>query len=190
MLQLRIVQLTLVTSLAFGAVSTVFSAPLTAQTHQDLPTTIPDLSGYDRETRQSIELACIVKKSDGPVAYGTCLNRQIASLQGSPSIPNMSGNDTQTRQAAPPASRSGRANSHKSRTGGTAAHTVEELVPFIAAAIILFIYLTPVIWVLLSGRSRGGSKFGWFIVTVLFSWLGLAVFLIVTQATRNRPRTY
>ena len=98
-LQLRIVQLTLVTSVALGAVSTVFSAPLTAEAQQDLPATIPDLSGYDRETRQSIELACIVKKSDGPVAYGACLNQQIESLNGSPGIPNLSGYDGETRQS-------------------------------------------------------------------------------------------
>jgi hypothetical protein len=35
MLQLRSCQLTLLTSLAFGAVLAVFSAPLTAQTTQD-----------------------------------------------------------------------------------------------------------------------------------------------------------
>jgi hypothetical protein len=102
MLQLRIVRLTLLTSLAFGAGSTVFSAPLAAETQQDLPANIPDLSGYDRDTRQSIELACIVKKSDGPVAYGACLNRQIASLQGSPGSPNLSGHDGETRQPALP----------------------------------------------------------------------------------------
>ena len=50
MLQLRSCQLTLLT-LAFGAVLAVFSVPLTAQTTRDLPTTIPDLSGYDSETR-------------------------------------------------------------------------------------------------------------------------------------------
>jgi hypothetical protein len=72
MLQLRIVQLTLLTSLAFGAVSTVFSAPLTAQTQQDLPTTIPNLSGFDMETRHSMEVACISENSKGPVAYGAC----------------------------------------------------------------------------------------------------------------------
>ena len=99
MLKLRIVQLTLLTSLAFGVGSNVFSAPLAAEGQQDLPATIPDLSGYDRETRQSIELACIVKKSDGPVAYGTCLNRQIASLQGSPGIPSLSDYDRETRQS-------------------------------------------------------------------------------------------
>ena len=113
-LQLRIVQLTLVTSVALGAVSTVFSAPLTAEAQQDLPATIPDLSGYDRETRQSIELACIVKKSDGPVAYGACLNQQIASLQGSPGIPKLSGHDGETGKTALPTSTSGEINSDAS----------------------------------------------------------------------------
>ena len=47
-MQLRSCQLTLLTSLAFGAVLAVFSAPLTAQT-----TTIPNLSGYDSETRRT-----------------------------------------------------------------------------------------------------------------------------------------
>ena len=98
MLQLRSCQLTLLTSLAFGAVLAVFSAPLTAQTTQDLPTTIPNLSGYDSETRQSMELACVSEKMHGPVAYGACLNRQIASLQSSPGIPNLSGYDSETRQ--------------------------------------------------------------------------------------------
>ena len=81
MLQLRSCQLTLLKSLAFGAVLAVFSAPLTAQTTQDLPKTIPSLSGYDSETRRIIEIACNTKKLSGPVAYGACLNRQIASLQ-------------------------------------------------------------------------------------------------------------
>ena len=81
MLSSRTVQVTLLTSLAFGAFSTVFSAPLTAQTTQDLPKTIPNLSSYDSETRQTMELACSVERTRGPVAYGACLNRQIASLQ-------------------------------------------------------------------------------------------------------------
>jgi hypothetical protein len=59
-----------------------------------------------------------------------------------------------------------------------------------ALAIVAFIYLAPVIWVLLSSRSRGGAKFGWFMVILFFSWLGLAVFLIVTQAQRNRSNAY
>ena len=98
-LQLRNVQLKLFTALAFGVVSVAFSAPLAAEAQQDLPTTIPSLSGYDSETRQSMELACISKKSSGPVAYGACLNQQIASLQGSPGIPSLSGYDSETRQS-------------------------------------------------------------------------------------------
>ena len=50
----------------------------------------------------------------------------------------------------------------------------------------LLISLMPIIWVLASGRSHGGAKFGWFLVTVFFSWLGLAVFLIMTQAPKDR----
>jgi hypothetical protein len=98
-LRLRTVPLTLFTMLAFGVVSTVFSVPLTAQTHRNLPTTVPSLSGYDSETRQSMELACVSQKVDGPVAYSACLNRQIASLQRSPGIPNLSGYDAETRQS-------------------------------------------------------------------------------------------
>src|SRR5581483_1162591 len=97
MLHLRSCQLTLLTSLAFGAVLAVFSAPLTAQTTRDLPTTIPDLSGYDSETRQLIELACVSHKVLGPVLYSKCLNAQIASLQRSPGIPDLSGYDSKTR---------------------------------------------------------------------------------------------
>ena len=98
MLQLRSCQLTLLTSLAFGAVLAVFSAPLTAQTMQDLPTTIPNLSGYDSETQRTMELACVSEKTRGPVVYGACLNRQIASLRNSPGIPNLSGYDSETRR--------------------------------------------------------------------------------------------
>jgi hypothetical protein len=52
-----------------------------------------------------------------------------------------------------------------------------EVVPFV----VLFLYLAPLIWVLSSSRSRGGAKLGWFIVVLVFSWLGFAAFLIVTQ---------
>jgi uncharacterized membrane protein len=53
--------------------------------------------------------------------------------------------------------------------------------------IVAIFYLGPILWVLFSSRSRGAAKFGWFIVVLLFSWLGLAVFLIVTQAQRRTP---
>lgn len=39
----------------------------------------------------------------------------------------------------------------------------------------------PPILVLISKRSRGGAKFGWFVVTSLFSWLGYVAFLIFTK---------
>ena len=97
--RLRVVQRTLLASLAFGAFVALCSGPVAAQTQQDSTTPIPSLSGYDSVTRQSIELACIVKKSDGPVAYGACLNQQIASLKGSPGIPSLSGYDNVTRQS-------------------------------------------------------------------------------------------
>jgi hypothetical protein len=58
-----------------------------------------------------------------------------------------------------------------------------------ALLIVAFVYLTPILWVLLSSRSHGGAKLGWFLVVLFFSWLGLAVFLIVTQASRNQPNT-
>ncbi|WP_441499402.1 hypothetical protein [Bradyrhizobium sp. 2TAF36] len=105
MLQLRSCQLALLVSLAFGAILTVFSAPLIAQTTQKSPG-IPDLSGYDSKTRRTMELACSVEKANGPVAYGTCLNRQIAfakirqrgSLQKWPGIPSLSGYDSEMRE--------------------------------------------------------------------------------------------
>jgi uncharacterized membrane protein len=58
-----------------------------------------------------------------------------------------------------------------------------------ALLIVAFVYLTPILWVLLSRRSHGGAKLGWFLVVLFFSSLGLAVFLIVTQASRNQPNT-
>jgi hypothetical protein len=97
MLHLRSCQLTLLTSLAFGAVLTVFSAPLTAQTTQNSPG-VPDLSGYDRETREMIEVACVSHKLLGPAAYRECLNLQVAALQNSSGIPNLSGYDRETRE--------------------------------------------------------------------------------------------
>jgi hypothetical protein len=62
----------------------------------------------------------------------------------------------------------------------------EEAIPFV---ILFVVFLVPIIWVLLSSRSHGGAKLGWSIVAQFFSWVGLAVFLIVTQAPRNRPNT-
>jgi hypothetical protein len=95
--QLRSCQLTLLTSLAFVAVLAILSAPLTAQTTQN-SRGIPDLRGYDSETRGTIETACSSEYSRGPVAYGACLNRQIASLRRY---------ESETRRKTSPASKSG-----------------------------------------------------------------------------------
>jgi hypothetical protein len=62
----------------------------------------------------------------------------------------------------------------------------DEIIALSMGLSILFIYLMPIIWVLVSGRSHGGAKFGWFLVTVFFSWLGLAAFLIFTQTAKDR----
>jgi len=63
----------------------------------------------------------------------------------------------------------------------------DEILGLSIALLILFIvYFLPIIWVLVSGRSHGGAKFGCFLVTVFFSWLGLAAFLIITQASKDR----
>ncbi len=79
-------------------VTACFHQPRTAQAKQDLPTRIPNLSGYDDETRRTMELACVTERTAGPVAYGACLNRQIASLQNSPGIPNLGRYDDETRR--------------------------------------------------------------------------------------------
>lgn len=76
-----------------------FSDPAIPQTKQHLSTSIPNLGGFDVETRQSMKVACVSEYTNGPVAYSACLNRQIASLQSSQGIPNLSGYDTETRQS-------------------------------------------------------------------------------------------
>ena len=81
---------------------------------------IPSLRNYDDETRRSMELACISAKTEGPAAYGACLNQQIASLQSSPGIPNLSGHDSKTGKLARATSGSGVTNPHRPISGGTA----------------------------------------------------------------------
>ena len=56
--------------------------------------------------------------------------------------------------------------------------------------IVLVVYVFPSLFVLFSGRSHGGAKFGWFLVTLFFSWLGLGVFLIVTQKAKPPPHSF
>src|SRR5260221_122640 len=44
------------------------------------PAYAAELTGLSSEDRQSIELACIVAKSEGPAAYHACLTGQLAGL--------------------------------------------------------------------------------------------------------------
>ncbi|MET0217197.1 MAG: hypothetical protein ABW205_04605, partial [Burkholderiales bacterium] len=60
---------------------------------------IPDISTFDLTTRQSLELACIGAKTEGPAAYARCLNEQISALQASPAVPDISRFDRATRQS-------------------------------------------------------------------------------------------
>jgi hypothetical protein len=97
--RLRVSQPALVVSLSLGMFASFCCANLVAHAQPIAYTPIPSLSGYDFETRQSIEMACIVKKSDGPVAYGACLEEQIGSMKGRPRIPSLAGYDFETRQS-------------------------------------------------------------------------------------------
>jgi hypothetical protein len=62
----------------------------------------------------------------------------------------------------------------------------ENILPILFVLLILLVYFGPIIWVLASGRSHGGAKFGWVLVTFFFSWVGFAAFLILTQASNDR----
>jgi hypothetical protein len=70
-----------------------------------------------------MEMACLSEKMNGPVAYGACLDRQIASLHGSTDITNRSGDESEVRPATPPNSTSGEAKSDGSRSGTIAVHS-------------------------------------------------------------------
>ncbi|WP_444927193.1 hypothetical protein ACJJI4_04280 [Microbulbifer sp. TRSA002] len=54
--------------------------------------------------------------------------------------------------------------------------------------IVLF-FVVPVVHVLVSSRSHGGAKVGWFLGVFFFSWLVYAVFLIVTQPVKDAQKS-
>jgi hypothetical protein len=62
----------------------------------------------------------------------------------------------------------------------------------LAVLLVLFIvYWLPVIWVLASNRTEGATKFAWFIITFVFSWVGLIAFLILAPRAGGRgPNAY
>ena len=57
------------------------------------------------------------------------------------------------------------------------------------AMVILLSWLICPLFVLFSRRSEGGAKFGWFLITLFFSWAGFAVFLILTQRPKEKTTT-
>ena len=61
-----------------------------------------DLSDLSPDDRQSVELACINAKGEGPVAYHACLNNQLASLGNghAPNLTRLSVDDRQTVELA------------------------------------------------------------------------------------------
>ena len=60
---------------------------------------IPDLSNLDYETRDSIQLACLAQKMEGPAVYGQCIENQLAQMHQSPAIPDLSQLDYETRHS-------------------------------------------------------------------------------------------
>jgi hypothetical protein len=56
-----------------------------------------DLSGLDRQTRTSIEMACSGEKLDGPAPHRKCIEMQLQSIEGMNEAPDLSGLDRQTR---------------------------------------------------------------------------------------------
>ena len=54
---------------------------------------------------------------------------------------------------------------------------------------ILLLYLFPFIHLLVSSRSHGGAKFGWFLAILFFSYLAYLVFLIITQPVKDAQST-
>ena len=60
---------------------------------------IPELSGLDRDTRMSIEIACGGAKTDGPAPYRKCIERQLKSIDGMSDAPDLSGLDRDTRMS-------------------------------------------------------------------------------------------
>ncbi len=61
-----------------------------------------DLSNLSPDDRQSIEIACVFAKSDGPATYHNCLNKQLLALGGgqAPSLSGLSPDDRQSIEIA------------------------------------------------------------------------------------------
>ena len=49
--------------------------------------------------------------------------------------------------------------------------------------VVLLLILAPLIHVLVSSRSKGIAKFGWFVLVLIFWIFGYAAYLIVTRSS-------
>ena len=61
-----------------------------------------DLSALSPDDRQSMELACVIAKGNGPASYHACLNSQLASLGNghTPDLTRLSPDDRQSMELA------------------------------------------------------------------------------------------
>ena len=55
--------------------------------------------------------------------------------------------------------------------------------------IIMLIMVLPPILILISPRTCGSKKFGWFLITLFLSWLGYGFFLALTNKQEKRNGT-
>lgn len=144
-----------------------------------------DLDSLDPEMRQWVEESC--PRSLGPSIYTSCVKGELRAIKRQ-SIKSMSG---KTGRESPRQSSRKSEQASESRSGARPPHKEERDSANTWIAIILLVFaavlLLPIVWVLFSSRSHGGAKFGWFLVVVFFSWLGFAVFLILTQKPRDAP---
>jgi hypothetical protein len=159
------------------------------------------LDSLDPDTRRWVEESC--PRSLGPSVYTSCVQRELGALgmkaaENSTQVTKHAEQPKASQHAEPVAKSDLPVRRHSKSptrpnppqsvdTVATSGHALwQEATPFVILFTILFVLFAPIVWVLASSRSHGGAKFGWLIVALLFSWLGLAVFLIATQATRNR----
>jgi len=92
--------------LYFKILLTLICTAVLAMPTQVIAQGIPDISRLDRETRQSIELACINAKVQGPARYASCINQQLASIGQAP------GEVPKQRYAPPPPQKKAALRSH------------------------------------------------------------------------------
>ena len=55
--------------------------------------------GFDRNTRSSIELACVIEKGSGPVAYKRCIDKHVQDVLKFGAVPDLSNIDRTTRSS-------------------------------------------------------------------------------------------